>query len=672
MKSIQKHWLHIIITSCLLLSDSPKAFSQNRRIDSLRQKIAAAKEDTTKVKLLGILAYAYFSQLDSCIFYLGQSIVLAEKINDLPGLHFEYLQLAFALNTASNYISCLKIAQKSLVIAEQLKRNRLISMAKSYESMAWANWRMNFDSLALEYSQRAIQLFRDAGASKAQMRFGPFMTVALYYLKRNKLDSALGYAKKAYSIGLNDITGPSAVATTVANVYAAMHKYDSAKAYHWAALDALRKFNSPLLRARVSNNIARFYLNQDNLDSSIYYASQSYDLNARYHHHFGEHEIDAANILAETYELEKKPDSSLKYLKASNVIRDTLFNQIRNQQFQLLNFDETQRQKDIEIAKERVRNQVRIYSLIAASVVFLLIVIILYRNNRNKQKTNRKLEEQKEQIDLQRGKAETALHELKATQAQLIQSEKMASLGELTAGIAHEIQNPLNFVNNFSEVNDELLAEMEDELKCGHTAEAIALATDVRQNMKRINQHGKRAEGIVTGMLQHSRPSAGERQLTDINALAEEYLRLGLHGMKAKDSSFECKIEENLDQTIGKINVIPQDLGRVFLNIYNNAFYSLNEKKKKQGNEFQPLLSLSSKKLDQKVEIIVHDNGMGISQKNIDKIFQPFFTTKPTGKGTGLGLSLAYDIVTKEHGGSIFINSLEGEFANFVINIPYQ
>jgi signal transduction histidine kinase len=273
-----------------------------------------------------------------------------------------------------------------------------------------------------------------------------------------------------------------------------------------------------------------------------------------------------------------------------------------------------------------------------------------------------KLEAAKKQVD-------STLNELQATQKQLIQSEKMASLGELTAGIAHEIQNPLNFVNNFSEVSNELIDEMKDELAKGNKEDAIAIAEDVRQNLEKILNHGKRADAIVKGMLQHSRTSSGQTELTDINILADEYLRLAYHGLRAKDKTFNAKFEADLDKTIEKINVVPQDIGRVILNLINNAFYAVSEKKKLLNGTYEPEVSITTKKLNAKVEIKVRDNGNGVPQKVLDKIFQPFFTTKPTGQGTGLGLSLSYDIV-KAHGGELKVETKEGEGSEFIIQLP--
>lgn len=262
------------------------------------------------------------------------------------------------------------------------------------------------------------------------------------------------------------------------------------------------------------------------------------------------------------------------------------------------------------------------------------------------------------------------LEELKATQAQLIQSEKMASLGELTAGIAHEIQNPLNFVNNFSEVSSELIDEMTEQLEKGNAEDAKAIANEIKMSLEKINIHGKRADGIVKSMLQHSRTSSNKKEPTDINVLADEYLRLAYHGMRAKDKSFNAAIKTDFDESIGLIRIISQDIGRVILNLITNAFYAVMEKKKLHPEGYEPTVTVSTKKIDNKIVVNVKDNGTGIPQKALDKIFQPFFTTKPTGQGTGLGLSLSYDIVTKGHGGELKVETKEGEYTGFSVILP--
>jgi two-component system NtrC family sensor kinase len=270
----------------------------------------------------------------------------------------------------------------------------------------------------------------------------------------------------------------------------------------------------------------------------------------------------------------------------------------------------------------------------------------------------------------QKDELQEIVEELKTTQNQLIQSEKMASLGELTAGIAHEIQNPLNFVNNFSEVSMELLDEMAQELDKGDTEEAKAIAEDVKQNLEKIRHHGKRADGIVKGMLQHSRASSGQKEPTDINALADEYLRLAYHGLRAKDKSFNAELSTHFDSTLPKVNMVPQDIGRVMLNLFTNAFYTVHQRQKTAGLDYKPNVSVTTSAKKGKLIIKVKDNGMGIPDAIKEKIMQPFFTTKPTGEGTGLGLSMSYDIVVKGHGGNIDVDTKEGEYTEFGISIP--
>ena len=330
-----------------------------------------------------------------------------------------------------------------------------------------------------------------------------------------------------------------------------------------------------------------------------------------------------------------------------------------------------------------------------------IAVFKLDRTEKVKRTTAILLEETIEELELKRKAIEEtnaaltkSLEELKAAQAQLIQSEKMAPLGELTAGIAHEIQNPLNFVNNFSEVSNELIDEMKTEFKKGDTEEGFAIADDIKQNLEKILHHGKRADAIVKGMLQHSRSSSGVKEPTDINALADEYLRLAYHGLRAKDKSFNATLKTDFDETIGKIDIIPQDIGRVILNLITNAFYAVDEKKKQLEQKtsgdsnltgfqnlsglksYEPTVSVSTEAVipppggggSRGVIISVKDNGPGIPQKVLDKIFQPFFTTKPTGQGTGLGLSLAYDIV-KAHGGELKVETKEGDGSEFIIQL---
>jgi C4-dicarboxylate-specific signal transduction histidine kinase len=303
------------------------------------------------------------------------------------------------------------------------------------------------------------------------------------------------------------------------------------------------------------------------------------------------------------------------------------------------------------------------------SVVAMVFVVyaIVQQQSRKLKKRNVMLEEK---VVHRTKELKHSLEELRSTQTQLIQQEKMASLGELTAGIAHEIQNPLNFVNNFSDVSKELIEELVEERSkpAGEKDDELEseILNDIKQNLEKINHHGNRAGAIVKAMLEHSKTSKGIKEPTDINKLVDEYLRLSYHGFRAKDKDFDSALHKNFGENIGTINVVPQDIGRVLLNVFNNAFYAVNEKRKSADKDYEPSVSVQTKRIDDKIKVHVRDNGNGIPQNIVDKIFQPFFTTKPTGQGTGLGLSLAYDII-KAHGGEIKVETKEGEGTSFKI-----
>jgi signal transduction histidine kinase len=407
-------------------------------------------------------------------------------------------------------------------------------------------------------------------------------------------------------------------------------------------------------------------------DSSLYYARLC--LHMAQDKGFLPYVSQASKQLADYFEDRHNIDSAYYYRQIGFKTYQTLYNDENSREFQNLSNAEEQRAQDIRLAKKAAEDQyksnLRLYALLTALGVAIFVGIIIFRNNRQKQRSYDLLKKQKLEIDLQKEKLETSLNNLQVTQSQLIQSEKMASLGELTAGIAHEIQNPLNFVNNFSEVNTELIDELQQELDKGNLGEAKAIAGNIKENEQKINHHGKRADGIVKGMLQHSRSSSGVKEPTDLNILADEYLRLSYHGLRAKDKAFNATLKTDFDPSLGKVNIIPQDVGRVILNLFTNAFYSVTEKKRMQPGSYEPTVWITTRKVNGQAEIRIRDNGMGVPQKVLDKIFQPFFTTKPTGQGTGLGLSMSYDIITKGHGGELSIHTEEGEYAEFTILLP--
>jgi signal transduction histidine kinase len=408
-------------------------------------------------------------------------------------------------------------------------------------------------------------------------------------------------------------------------------------------------------------NIGKLYRQYKQQDSAEYYVRKALEVASSAN--FAQDVLDAGTVLYKYYDEDHNLPEAYKYYKITTTAKDSLYSQEKEKQLLSLDFDEKQRQQDIAAAREQYRTNVRMYSLVAVLVVFLLLAMVFWRNSNQRKKANQLLQKQKEEI-------QSTLAELKTTQAQLVQSAKMASLGELTAGIAHEIQNPLNFVNNFSDVSTELVDEMQAELKNGDKDEAIAISEDIKQNLEKIRHHGKRADFIVKGMLEHSRKSTGERQATNINVLADEFLKLSYHGLRAKDKSFNAELVTNFSDGLPKINVVQQDIGRVLINLFGNAFYAVNQKAKTTGNGYKPVVEVTTAQQNGSILISVKDNGTGIPENIREKIMQPFFTTKPTGEGTGLGLSLSYDIVVKGHGGTINVKSEEGSGSEFTISVP--
>ncbi|MFI5156401.1 MAG: ATP-binding protein [Chitinophagales bacterium] len=486
--------------------------------------------------------------------------------------------------------------------------------------------------------------------------------ISMAYDSFGMTDSALYYARLAYHYyddHLN-IHLRSFILGAMGSAFAKLGKPDSALMFYKMVNKNSVESGDKLNLSMNLNRIASLHFANHFYDSSLFYARWAFREGKSIPSYV--HILRSSNILADLFEHSQKIDSANIYLKVAAAMRDSMYGPQKLNQLQNLLLNEQLRQTSIRQQERDFRNRVKYISLIVALGIFLLIAFILFRSNRNKQKANILLQQQKKKI-------EDTLADLKSTQAQLIQSEKMASLGELTAGIAHEIQNPLNFINNFSEINKELIDEMNAKMDQGEMADAKNLSAAISVNLEKINHHGKRADSIMKGMLLHSRASAGKKEPTDIQALSDEYLRLAYHGQRARDKSFKAKIETNFTHGIVKLNIIPQDIGMVLLNLISNAFYSVSEKDKMKKDGYEPRVTLSTQKNGQMVEILVTDNGMGIPSKNLDKIFQPFFTTRPPGQGTGLGLSISYDIV-KAHGGEIKVMSREGEGTEFIISLP--
>ena len=646
----------ILVLSCWTAS----GFAQFPNIDSLKNIINKDNtEDTTRVnRLLQICGYGTYNEPDSGIYYAKNALRLSQKLGYTYGIATAYAWLQQGYWVLGDYSQSMQYALKAMSLYRQMKRTADVSEMGSAIGDIYRG--MGDYKQALHYYFDARKMY-EARQDAGQLSYSD-ICIADAYLDGNKLDSALFFAKRGFAKDRElkqDWTYPALV---LGNVYAKRNQFDSAIYFYRSTF----KMTARNDQVDINNGIATIYRRQNQTDSCRSYAEMALDMAQTIHYRKGA--MHASELLSWAYE-KTNPIEAIRYYKISIAIKDSLYNQEAVSRVNSLVFDAQLREQELQAAQAKYRSRLKIYGLLVVVGSFLSIAILLWRGNRRRKKAYALLQTQKQEIDNQKERLQQTLKELQSTQALLIQKEKMASLGELTAGISHEIQNPLNFVNNFSEVNKDLLEEMKGEISKGNYEEVKLIATSIEENEQKINHHGKRADAIVKGMLQHSRKSTGQKESTDINALADEYIRLSFHGMQARDKSFDLKIKTDFDNSLDKIDIIPQDIGRVLLNLYNNAFYAVIEKKKLQPEGYEPTVSVSTKKMGDKVQIMVKDNGSGIPQNVLNKIFQPFFTTKPAGKGTGLGLSLSYDVI-EAHGGEIKVETTENVGTVFTIILP--
>ena len=658
--------------------------------DSLRYAFQQATADLVKFKVSRAI-YTFYEETnrDSALHYASFRYELAKKYKRRLEEAYTQGQVAYQQIYLGRFSEALTNLTEAIQIATDSKeadtweltpfpgpgKNRLITLSMLNHMYGHLKLQTG-SSESLHYFKEGRRIGLEAG-NDFRVTVGD-MVLATNYLMLNQPDSALVYAREGerYSKqgGVNKYL--AYIWSVMGDIYRGKGNDSLALYYYHQSLQMGHATGNFTSVAGTYEKLITYYMERNKADSVLHYASINLpaikSLGAVTSFVASEVNLGKAfQHLATAYSLKGEVDSSNKYLQLALTVKDSLTaeKQRRLAAFQRLTLDEQIRLQSEEKERIAAGNKRRLYLLLAGIGVAVIIIGLIYRNNRQKQRAYEQLQQQKEETDQQREKADAALVELKSTQSQLIQSEKMASLGELTAGIAHEIQNPLNFVNNFSEVSGELISELVDEVNKGNTAEVKAIAGDLQGNLEKILHHGKRADAIVKGMLQHSRSSSGTKEPTDINELADEYLRLAYHGLRAKDHSFNATMKTNFDESIGNVSVIPQDIGRVLLNLLTNAFYAVNEKAKQGLQGYEPVVEISTKKMGAKVEVKVSDNGNGIPPHIFDKIFQPFFTTKPTGQGTGLGLSLSYDIV-KAHGGELKAETTEGEGASFVLQIP--
>jgi len=661
----------------LLLITVLFAAAQKKQIDTLRVALSNAKTDTMRFEALRHLDNAYYnSKPDSAILFGQQAYLLAKKNNWALNQQKCLNNMGNDYSYLGDYVKAILFYFKALKIAGEL--NDLYEMSNVNDNIGATYIQEQDYKKALPYFRMAQKQLNTFALSHKLLFKHKRSTATINgnkgecYLDMHQADSAEYYLNISYNdckkLNLTDDIG---------GVQRDLGEVEAEKGNKAGALQFFRQAVTSDKVIDDGENVSVAYLSTANLyhkykqqDSAEYYAQKALETAAA--GKFEQDVLNAGKVLSTFYDEDHNIQQAYKYFKITTAAKDSLYSQDKVKQLLSIDFDEKERRQELQVAQKEARaeaeNRLRIYILSGGLSVLLLLALIFWRNSRQRQKANKLLHRQKEDI-------EKAMAQLKLTQNQLIQSEKMASLGELTAGIAHEIQNPLNFVNNFSEVNRELIDEMQQEIEKGHYKDVKAISDDIKENEEKISHHGKRADFIVKGMLQHSRSGSGERQPTNINILAEEFFKLSYQGLRAKDKTFNSVpiaigMVTHFDPNLPKPNVVQQDIGRVLLNLYNNAFYAVNQKAKTAGVDYKPEVILTTLRENGSLLIKVKDNGVGIPDTIREKILQPFFTTKPTGEGTGLGLSLSYDILVKGHNGTLDINSKEGEGSEFIVRLP--
>jgi signal transduction histidine kinase len=642
----------IIIVISFLVSLC-NGFAQNMYADSVRKLLQVAKDDESKVLLLSQLSYYIrYTNMDSSLYYGRSAVSLAQKLKYFRGEAYALSDLGIDFRDKGELSRALELEFRALEIAS--KYDYLLVESNALRRIGLLNFDLNRYPKAIDYCQKALNIDQQIGNNRG-IAFDYLVTAQAFI---DLKDSSLAWyfiQKSGEKItSIEDYRADFLIWR--GNAFWLKRNKDSALAVWKEGLRLGLSLDYYRTTSLICYYIGTMYRELKNPDSSITYAKQGLEYAKKASN--GKEILMSSKLLFNLYDSLNQPVEALRYSKIAAAAKDSLLGPGNIQAIEELIASQNERQAEVEAERARL-NQIVLATGMGA---ILIIAFILYRNNRKKQKTNLTLAKQKAEI-------QEALTKLKSTQTQLVQAEKMASLGELTAGIAHEIQNPLNFVNNFSEVNTELLAEMRDQIEKGNLEEVKRISGDIEANEHKILHHGGRADAIVKNMIQHARGAVGHKEPTNINNLTEEYLRLAYHAVRAKDKSFHAEIKTLFDDTIDKIEIIPQDIGRVFVNLYNNAFYAVGEKMNQSLNGYEANITVTTRKVNGMVEISVKDNGTGMPEKIRQKIFQPFFTTKPVGQGTGLGLSLSYDII-KAHGGDIKMESKEGMGSEFIIQLP--
>jgi len=656
----------IFIVFCLFIEVLcvSKTVAQKSGIDSLNARLLNAA-DTNKVKIFIQIGdeYKFKDNYEKALSNYLDGLKLADSIKNKESLFLSLKKLAQFYNGLNKNDQALEFGLRAQKVAEdEGNKQNIYDILDLIGGFIYFN-EGKYDK-ATQYGQRMMKIVESQGDKKKiiymQMWFGDL------YRAEGKSDSSIAIYSKAvhYAKKLGDKDYLYSSINGIGMAYGEKNQLNNALKYYLEAFKGAEKAN--VNTNNYGYNVANTYFQLKNYAKALIYTDKYISICNK-----------AGDNREKSYAYRLQKDiyaRTNKYKEAYNALVEY------NKLYFLLHSDDVQNKMNllqagfnaeketntIEFLQKRASLQSKLKNvLIGASLLLLVIAFLIANKYRLEKKSQLVLSSKNNELN-------KTINQLKTTQTQLIQSEKMASLGELTAGIAHEIQNPLNFVNNFSEVNKEMIVELKEELNAGNVNGALTIADDIQQNEEKINHHGKRADAIVKGMLQHSKASSGVKEPTNINAIADEYMRLAFHGLRAKDKTFNSEMIARFDPNLPQINVVPQDIGRIMLNLFNNAFYAVNQRQKTAGPGYKGEVTVTTYTENGQVIIKVMDNGIGIPAAIKDKIMQPFFTTKPTGEGTGLGLSLTYDMVVKGNGGNIMVDSVEGGRTEFTISLPLK
>jgi len=705
-----KFWLLLLLAAGLA---SPPLAAQTRAVDSLRQLLQAApRPDTTRVHRLRLLARELIaSDLPQATRLLHEALALSRRLHDTADEGHILVSLATAARRQSNYPLALRYTQQAQLLFE--RRHDQGGLAKAFLQLSAIRIQQGDYAAAMQAGLRGLPHAERAAdrTTQTQLRIMlgtiyvqlgdypealPVLRQALRSAQRtgdqyavasalNLLGNtykalknwpqALAYFRRSGQLNrqLGDMESATIDEVNLSELYAQQGNYAQARQHGLAARALVQAHHDTFNLPSAALALARVYLETRQLDSAVILAQYGYRLSKQTRSN--ENLANASDILARAYARRDSFQQAYRYQNLWVGYRDSLAGEEIQRKTGQLRYGYELDKKQSQIAlltQARQLQRQQLVGLLAGLLGTVLVLGLLGRNMYLKQRANRELNEKNDHIAEQRDDLNRALLALKATQSQLVQSEKMVALAALTAGVAHEIQNPLNFVNNFSEVSLELVAELAEEVQEPERDAALeaSLLGDLTQNLRKIHQHGSRAGDIVKGMLEHARADAGQRQPLDLNAVVPDFLRLAYHGLQTKHRDLQVTRTLDLAPHLGLLHVVPQELGRVLLNLFTNAFYAVQQQAAHLGPGYVPEVRVSTRRQGEQIELRVRDNGTGIPAAAVEKIYNPFFTTKPTGEGTGLGLWFSYDIITKGYGGTLTVETREGEFTEFVVTLP--